>query len=119
RLRTLLDALRTLRGLDLATVDPERLADRVREVFAPHEDFTGEITRFFATLNQWQARFDLSHDELTFFAQVLVTYVADQLDEIDRVARPIATVVDELMVNVPVIVDRVGRGLAGRIEESG
>lgn len=119
RLRTLLEALRTLRALDLASVDPERLADRVGEVFAPHEDFTGEITRFFATLNQWQARFDLNHDELAFFAQVLVTYVADQLDEIDRVSRPIAALVDELLPDVPLIIDRVARGLAGRVEESG
>lgn len=119
RLRTLLDALRALRELDLPTVDPELLADRVADVFAPHEDFTGEITRFFAALNQWQSRYDLSHDELTFFAQVLVTYVAEQLDQIHRVAHPIAAVLDDLMPHVPHLVARVGRGLAGRIEEAG
>lgn len=119
RLRSLLDALRALRDVDLGSVDPELLADRVRDVFAPHEEFTGEITRFFAALNQWQARYDLTHDELTFFAQVLVTYVAEQLDDIDRVARPVAMVIDELMPRVPDITARVGRGLAGRIDDAG
>lgn len=119
RLRTLLDALRVLRDLDVGSVDPELLADRVREVFGPHEDFTGEITRFFAALNQWQSRYDLNHDELAFFAQVLVTYVAEQLDEIHRITRPIAAVLDELMPKVPDIVAHVGRGLAGRVEEVG
>lgn len=119
RLRTLLDALRALERIDVASVDPELLADRVREVFAPHEDFTGEITRFFAALNQWQSRYDLSHDELTFFAQVLVTYVAEQLDEIHRVARPVAVLLEDLMAQVPVIVARAGRGLAGRMADAG
>lgn len=119
RLRTLLDALRALRDLPIETTDPELLADRVREVFQPHEDFTTEITRFFASLNQWQSRYDLSHDELTFFAQVLVTYVAEQLDEIQRVAGPITLVLEELMPRVPSIVGRASRGLADRVEAAG
>ena len=119
RLRSLLDALRALRDLPIEVTDPELLADRVREVFEPHEDFTTEITRFFAALNQWQSRYDLSHDELTFFAQVLVTYVAEQLDEIQRVAGPIAVVLEELMPRVPTIVGRVSRGLADRVEAAG
>lgn len=119
RLRSLLGALEALRELDPATVDPERLADGVRDVFAPHEDFTGEITRFFAALNQWQSRYDLSRDELAFFAGVLVSYVAEQLDEIHRVARPIAAVLDQLAPAIPQIVARAGRGLAGRVEAAG
>ncbi|MBP6729437.1 MAG: TIGR02677 family protein [Microthrixaceae bacterium] len=119
RLRSLHDALRALRDLDIANTDPELVADRVREVFGPHDDFTGEITRFFAALNQWQSRYDLSHAELTFFAQVLVTYVAEQLDEIHRVAGPVAVALDELAPRVPEIIARMGRGLAARVDDAG
>ena len=48
-----------------------------------------EITQFFAAINQWQSRYDLTPEEFTFFAEVLVGYVAERLDEIERTARPI------------------------------
>ncbi|MDA8314154.1 MAG: DUF2397 family protein, partial [Actinomycetota bacterium] len=77
RLRALLHALETLDATDVATADSERLADLVRAVFDPHEAFTTEITQFFAAVNQWQNRFDLTPEELSFFAQVLVGYVSE------------------------------------------
>lgn len=119
RLRSLLTALRALRDLDIERADPELLADRVSDVFSPHEAFTSEITLFFASLNQWQNRFDLTHEELAVFAQALVGYVADQLDEIHRVSEPIASTLDDLTERIPTIVARASRGLAGRIEEAG
>lgn len=119
RLRALLDALRALADVDVATVDPVRLADLVRAVFDPHEAFTSEITQFFAALNQWQSRYDLDPDEFDFFARILVGYVSDRLDEIERTARPVALLLDEVASRVDTIVDRVDDGLARRVEEEG
>ncbi|MEX2659139.1 MAG: TIGR02677 family protein [Acidimicrobiales bacterium] len=119
RLRSLLDALDHLAGEDLALVDPVRLADLVGAVFDPHEAFTSEITQFFAAINQWQSRYDLSPEEFTFFAEVLVGYVAERLDEIERTARPIGRRLDALASSVPTIVERANRGLAARVERAG
>jgi hypothetical protein len=68
RLRSLLDALRALADTDPASCDPQRLADLVRAVFDPHQAFTSEITQFFAAINQWQSRYDLTGDEFSFLA---------------------------------------------------
>ena len=119
RMRALLDALRALAEVDLATVDPTRLADLVRGVFDPHEAFTSEITQFFAALNQWQSRYDLDPGEFDFFARVLVSYVGDRLDEIERTSRPVALLLGELAPRVPTIVARVETGLARRVSEEG
>lgn len=119
RLRALRDALRALADTDEAAADPERLADLVRAVFDPHVAFTSEITQFFAALNQWQSRYDLDPEEFEFFAQVLVSYVGDRLDEIERTSRPVAFLLDELAPLVPTIVARAERGLARRVEEKG
>jgi uncharacterized protein (TIGR02677 family) len=119
RLRALLDALRALAGVDVASCDPQRLADLVRAVFDPHQAFTSEITQFFAAINQWQSRYDLSSDEFSFFAQVLVGYVTERLDEIERVSRPIAVTLRAMEGDVAVIVERANRGLAARVEEAG
>ena len=89
RLRALLDAIVAIDATDVATVEPERLADLVRAVFDPHIAFTEEITQFFAAINQWQSRYDLTDDEFRFFTEVLVGYVGERLDEIERLARPI------------------------------
>lgn len=119
RLRSLLDALRALAEVDPATCDPQRLADLVRAVFDPHQAFTSEITQFFAAINQWQSRYDLTGDEFSFFAQVLVGYVTERLDEIERVSRPIAVSLGALEDRVAVIVERANRGLAARVEDAG
>jgi uncharacterized protein (TIGR02677 family) len=119
RLRSLLDALRALIDTDPGTCDPERLADLVRAVFDPHQAFTSEITQFFAAINQWQSRYDLTADEFSFFAQVLVGYVTERLDEIERASRPIAAALRSLADQVPVIVERANRGLSARVEEAG
>jgi uncharacterized protein (TIGR02677 family) len=119
RLRALLAALRDLRDVDPASEDPVRLADLVRAVFDPHETFTSEITQFFAAINQWQSRYDLTTVEFSFFAEVLVGYVAERLDEIERTALPIGRSLEALAAHVPVIVARSGQGLASRVEEAG
>lgn len=119
RLRALLDALRALAEVDESTADPTQLADLVRAVFDPHQAFTSEITQFFAALNQWQSRYDLDPAEFDFFARVLVSYVADRLDEIERTARPVGLLLRELSARVPTIVARAERGLARRVEEEG
>lgn len=119
RLRALLEALDHLASEDLDVVDPVRLADLVGAVFDPHEAFTSEITQFFAAINQWQSRYDLSPEEFTFFAEVLVGYVAERLDEIERTARPIGRRLDGLTGSVPTIVERANRGLAARVEHAG
>lgn len=119
RLRALRDALEALVALDVALADPTRLADAVRDVFDPHAAFASEITQFFAAINQWQSRYDLDADELRFFAEVLVGYVGERLDDIERAARPIGRSLVALQPRLGVVVERMGRGLAGRVEQAG
>jgi uncharacterized protein (TIGR02677 family) len=119
RLRALLDALDALAAVDVARVDPMLLADQVRAVFDPHEAFTSEITQFFAAINQWQSRYDLGPEEFTFFAEVLVSYVGERLDEVERTARPIGRRLAALGESVPIVVERVNRGLSARVEAAG
>ncbi|MBK5222215.1 MAG: TIGR02677 family protein [Acidimicrobiia bacterium] len=118
RLRAMLAGLDALHRADPAKADPGALADMVGAVFDPHIGFTSEITQFFAAINQWQSRYDLTPDELRFFAEVLVGYVAERLDEIERVARPIAHRLETLEALVPTIVERASRGLADRVEQA-
>ncbi|MQA17582.1 MAG: DUF2397 family protein, partial [Pseudonocardiaceae bacterium] len=117
--REVRDALAGLAAVDVARADAGHLADLVRAVFDPHEAFTSEITQFFAAINQWQSRYDLTPEEFTFFAEVLVGYVAERLDEIERTSRPIGRSLVELGPRVPTIVERANRGLAARVEEAG
>lgn len=119
RLRTLLESLRELASADLDALGDERLSDLVRGVFDAHGAFADEITQFSASINQWQSRYDLDPDEFRFFAEVLVGYVAERLDEIERVARPIGRHLDELTPRLALIAGRVQRGLAGRVEQAG
>jgi uncharacterized protein (TIGR02677 family) len=119
RLRALLVALRALEAVDPDREDPVRLADLVRAVFDPHEAFTSEITQFFASINQWQSRYDLTPDEFRFFAEVLVGYVAERLDEIERMAVPVGRLLADLRPKVPAIVARAGQGLSSRVDDAG
>lgn len=119
RLRSLREALDALDSTDLAALDADRLEGMVRAVFDPHQAFTTEITQFFAAMNQWQNRYDLTADEFSFFAQVLVGYVADRLSEIERMSRPIAAALTALTGRFELIASRRGRGLAARVEEAG
>jgi len=119
RLRSLLAALRALDAADPDREDPVHLADLVRAVFDPHEAFTSEITQFFAAINQWQSRYDLTPDEFRFFAEVLVGYVAERLDEIERTSLPVGRLLADLWPKVPTIAARAGQGLAARVDEAG
>ena len=119
RLRSLIEALRSLAHMDVDSCDPDRLAEMVRAVFDPHQAFTSEITQFFAAINQWQNRYDLNPEEFSFFAQVLVGYVTDRLGEIERASRPVAAALSQLADSFQVIADRANRGLAARVEEAG
>jgi uncharacterized protein (TIGR02677 family) len=121
RLRALQGALERLSKLDPARADPNELADAVGAVFDPHDAFTREITQFFAAINQWQSRYDLSPEELRFFAEILVGYVGERLDEIERAARPIGHRLAELALAgaFPILVARAHAGLAGRVDEAG
>ena len=119
RLRALLESLAELATTPLDALSDERISDLVRGVFDPHAAFADEITQFSASINQWQSRYDLGPDEFRFFAEVLVGYVAERLDEIERLARPIARHLDALTPRLPAIVGRVQRGLAGRVEQAG
>lgn len=119
RLRALQEALLELSRTDFDRIDATTLTDRVQAVFDPHTAFTDEITQFFAAINQWQSRYDLTPDEFRFFAEVLVGYVGDRLTEIERLARPIGATLAGIMPNVGEIVARLERGLAGRVERAG
>jgi uncharacterized protein (TIGR02677 family) len=119
RLRSLHEALLELGRTDLARTDAATLTDRVRAVFDPHIAFTDEITQFFASINQWQSRYDLSPDEFRFFAEVLVGYVGERLAEIERLARPISVALGEVLPRADDIVARLEHGLAGRVDRAG
>lgn len=119
RLRTIRDELARLIQLDIETCDPTVLTDSVRAIFDPHQAFTSEITQFFAAINQWQARYDLMPDEFRFFAEVLVGYVGDRLDEIERMSRPIGVSLAFLEPSVQRITERMAGGLADRVEAAG
>lgn len=119
RLRALLDAIDHVAALDARQADSETIADAVGAVFDPHEAFTAEITQLFAAINQWQSRYDLSPGELRFFAEVLVGYVGERLDEIERAARPIGHRLAVLREQFKVLVERANRGLAGRVAAAG
>lgn len=119
RLRVLLDALDYLAGLDVHRADPDTLADAVGAVFDPHEAFTAEITQLFAAINQWQSRYDLTPEELRFFAEVLVGYVGERLDEIERAARPIGHRLAALQDRFATLAQRANKGLAGRVNDAG
>ena len=124
RLRDLERALRKLgEGAvgDFERVSAEELASNVRAVFDIHELFTTELTQFFADLNLWQSRYDLNADEVQLFAGVLVSYVSEQLAEIERMTRPIARRVEVIMSCLPGLLDalRSGPGLAVRVDDAG
>jgi uncharacterized protein (TIGR02677 family) len=119
RLRVLQEALDRLLELDLLSADPERLADAVGAVFDPHEAFTAEITQLFAAINQWQSRYDLSPEELRFFADVLVSYIDERLAQIERMARPIGHRLGALRGRFTILVERASRGLAGHVDAAG
>jgi uncharacterized protein (TIGR02677 family) len=119
RLDALTAALEALLALDVERDDPARLADAVRAVFDPHRAFSAEITQFFAAINQWQSRFDLNEEEFAFFSEVLVGYVGERLDALERRARPIAALLTEIEPRVPLIVARARSGLAARVADAG
>jgi uncharacterized protein (TIGR02677 family) len=119
RLDALTTALEALLALDVERESPTRLADAVRAVFDPHRAFSAEITQFFAAINQWQSRFDLTEEEFAFFSEVLVGYVGERLDSLERRARPIAALLAEIEPRVPSIVARARSGLAARVADAG
>ncbi|OAA23570.1 TIGR02677 family protein [Frankia sp. EI5c] len=119
RLDALATALEALLRLDAARAEPTVLADHVRAVFDPHRAFSAEITQFFAAINQWQSRFDLDETEFAFFSEVLVGYVGERLDALERRARPIAALLTALEPRIPVLVARAHDGLAARVAEAG
>ena len=121
RLRDLDRALRELGDAaeNLEATSTEDLASKVRSVFDIHELFTTELTQFFADLNQWQSRYDLNADEVHLFAGVLVTYVSEQLAEIERMTRPIARHLDAILPRLHPLLDRLSYGLAARVDDAG
>jgi uncharacterized protein (TIGR02677 family) len=119
RLDALTAALESLLALDADNAEPAALADAVRAVFDPHRAFSAEITQFFAAINQWQSRFDLDEAEFAFFSEVLVGYVGERLESLERRARPISALLDALTPRVPVLVARARDGLAARVADAG
>ena len=121
RLRDLDRALHELGDAaeNLEGISAEDLASKVRSVFDVHELFTTELTQFFADLNQWQSRYDLDADEVHLFAGVLVTYVSEQLAEIERMTRPVARRLDAVRPRLRPLLDQLNYGLAARVDDAG
>lgn len=101
---------------DLTTEDATA---RVRAVFDAHERFTDELTGFFRHLGQWQSRYDLDPDDVRRLAEVVVGYIGERLDEIERMRRPIARCLEEIMPRLDGLLANVDRGLAGRMTQAG
>lgn len=122
RLRALHRALSELGDIGDAGfehVESEVLTDRVRTVFDVHETFTTELTHFFADLNLWQSRYDLDAEEVQLFAGVLVTYVSEQLREIERMVRPIAAGLERILPRLASLLPALQDGLAVRVGDAG
>ena len=121
RLRDLHRALHTLGegAEDFAHTPAEDLSSAVRTVFDLHERFTTELTQFFADLNQWQSRYDLNPDEVQLFAGILVSYVSEQLCEIERMTRPIARSLQALLPRLDTLLGALRPGLAVRVDDAG
>ncbi|MEZ5310332.1 MAG: TIGR02677 family protein [Microthrixaceae bacterium] len=121
RLRALRDGLVRLCEMDLDRATTQQLADAVSVVFDNHSAFTDEVAQFFAAINQWQSRYDLDPEEFRFFAEVLVSYVGDRLDEIERTSRPIGVTLDQLRESIPRIVEMLvdADDLASRVGHAG
>lgn len=100
-------------------MDSEVLADLVRATFDAHERFTTELTRFFAELNLWQSRYDLDAEEVQYFAEVLVTYVSEQLREIERMVRPISASLERILPRLASLLPALQGGLATRVDDAG
>lgn len=101
---------------DLST---EEATAAVRAVFDTHERFAEELTGFFRQLAQWQSRYDLSADEVQLLATVIVGYVSEQLAQIERMQRPIARSLEQIMLRLDQLLPRVDAGLAERVGEAG
>lgn len=119
RLDVLVAALEALLRIDIRGADPAALADAVRAVFDPHRAFSAEITQFFAAINQWQSRYDLDETEFAFFSEVLVGYVGERLEVLERRARPIGALLEHLEPRIPLLVERARDGLAARVAAAG
>lgn len=96
-----------------------RLADTVRTVFDVHDSFTTELTQFFAQLNEWQNRYDLTPEEVQVFAGVLVDYVGEQLAEIERMTGPIGRSLELVLAHLDDLMPALRSGLATRVEDAG
>ena len=122
RLRGLDQALRELgehAAENFEGASAEELTDKVRAIFDTHAPFTTELTQFFADLNQWQSRYDLDADEVQLFAGVLVSYVSEQLAEMERMARPIARRLEVILPRLPALLGALRSGLAVRVNDAG
>lgn len=91
----------------------------VRAVFDTHERFAEELTGFFRQLAQWHSRYDLSADEVQLLATVIVGYVSEQLAQIERLQRPIARSLEQILPTLGQLLPKVDAGLAERVDEAG
>lgn len=124
RLRDLRRALKdlleqTASEIDTSQVALDSLADTVRSVFDIHDRFTTELTQFFAQLNEWQNRYDLTPDEVQVFAGVLVDYLSEQLNEIERMGGPIGLSLEQVLARLDKLLPVLRSGLAARVEGAG
>lgn len=102
-----------------STATSGELADSVRTVFDIHDLFTTELTQFFAQLNEWQNRYDLDPDEVQVFASVLVDYVSEQLNDIERLSGPIARSLELVLAHLDDLLPALRSGLSARMEQTG
>ena len=91
----------------------------VRSVFDTHERFADELTGFFRQLAQWQSRYDLSPEEVQLLAGVIVGYVDERLNEIERMRKPIERCLETILAGLDALLASIDTGLAGRVSDAG
>lgn len=104
---------------DFGGLSTEEATAAVRSVFDTHERFAEELTGFFRQLAQWQSRYDLSPDEIQLLATVIVGYVSEQLAQIERLQRPIARSLEQIMARLDRLLPSIDAGLAERVGSAG
>jgi uncharacterized protein (TIGR02677 family) len=121
-LGAILTGLRDLARLpeDLATVDPQDLAQRIGTIFAQFDRLVHSTREFYTYLTQVLSRFDLERAEFQAFKTALIDYLQRFVDEIARHVPQIAEVMREVRPRISWLCSRANAGqrlvdLEGRV----
>lgn len=107
----ILDGLRALARVDVATADPEEVARDIGTLFAQFERLVSSTRDFYTYLAQVLVRYDLDRAEFQAFKTVLLDYLQRFVDEI---ARHMPQIADALGAVAPRVSELCARANAGQ-----